>query len=100
MNARRVVVKAEDRVCRVVGSTGCSGGFARPSARYTHVPDVEGVMRGIIGLLFYSAVALAPILAGVFIATRSPRRRDRLIGLATQAVLIGFLAGGVVGWAF
>ena len=57
-------------------------------------------MRGIIGLLFYSAVALAPILAGVSIATRFLLRRDRLVGLAAQAVLIGFLAGGVVGWAF
>ena len=27
-------------------------------------------MRGVIGLLFYSVVALAPILVGVFIASR------------------------------
>jgi len=58
------------------------------------------VMRGIIGLLFYTVVALAPILAGVFIASRFLLRRDRLIGLAPLAVVIGFLAGGVVGWAF
>jgi MFS superfamily sulfate permease-like transporter len=57
-------------------------------------------MRGIIGLLFYSVVALAPILAGVVIASRFLLRRDRLIGLAPLAVVIGFLAGGVIGWAF
>ena len=57
-------------------------------------------MRGLIGLLFYSVVALAPILAGVVIASRFLLRRDRLIGLAPLAVVIGFLAGGVVGWAF
>jgi MFS superfamily sulfate permease-like transporter len=57
-------------------------------------------MRGIIGLLFYSVVALAPILAGVFIASRFLLRRDRLVGFAPLAVVIGFLAGGVVGWAF
>ena len=27
-------------------------------------------MRGVIGVLFYSVIALAPILAGVFIASR------------------------------
>jgi MFS superfamily sulfate permease-like transporter len=57
-------------------------------------------MRGITGLLFYSVAALAPILAGVFIASRFLLRRDRLIGLAPLAVVIGFLAGGVVGWGF
>jgi MFS superfamily sulfate permease-like transporter len=57
-------------------------------------------MRGIIGLLFYSLVALAPILAGVVIASRFLLRRERLVGLAPLAVVIGFLAGGVVGWAF
>ena len=57
-------------------------------------------MRGIIGLLFHSVVALAPILVGVFIANRYLLRRDRLIGLATLVVVIGFVAGGVVGWAF
>lgn len=56
-------------------------------------------MRGIIGLLFYSVVALAPILAAVFIVSRFLLRRDRLVGLAPLAVVIGFLAGGVVGWA-
>ena len=30
----------------------------------------RGVMRGVIGVLFYSVIALAPILAGVFIASR------------------------------
>ena len=57
-------------------------------------------MRGIVGLLFYSVVALAPILGGAFIASRLLLRRDRLTGLAPLAVVIGFLAGGVVGWAF
>lgn len=57
-------------------------------------------MRGIIGLLFYSVVALAPMLVGVFIASRFLLRRDGLIGLASVAVVIGFLTGGVVGWAF
>lgn len=57
-------------------------------------------MRGIIGLLFYSVVALAPILAGVFIASRFVPRRDRLIGFTPLAVVLGFMAGGGVGWAF
>ena len=57
-------------------------------------------MRGIISLLFYSVVALGPILAGILIASRFLLRRDRLIGLAPLAVIIGFLTGGVVGWAF
>jgi len=56
-------------------------------------------MRGIIGLLFYSAIALAPVMAGVFIASRFLLRRDRLIAFVPLAVVIGFLAGGVVGWA-
>ena len=57
-------------------------------------------MRGTIGLLFYSVIALAPILAGVFIASRFLLHRDRLIRLVPLAVVGGFLAGGVVGWAF
>ena len=57
-------------------------------------------MTGIIGLLFYSVVVLAPALGGVFIASRFLPRPDRLVGLAHLAVVIGFLAGGVVGWAF
>jgi hypothetical protein len=57
-------------------------------------------MRGIIGLLFYSVVALGPILVGVLIASRFLLRRDGLIGLASVAVVIGFLTGGCVGWAF
>ena len=56
-------------------------------------------MTGIIGALFYSVTALAPILAGVFIAGRFLRCRGRLIALAALAVVIGFLAGGVLGWA-
>jgi hypothetical protein len=57
-------------------------------------------MRGIIGVLFYSLIALAPILVGIFIASRFLLCRERLIGLAMLAVVIGFLAGAVVGWAF
>ena len=56
-------------------------------------------MTGIIGVLFYSVIALAPILAGVFIAGRFLRCRGRPIALAALAVVIGFLAGGVLGWA-
>jgi hypothetical protein len=55
-------------------------------------------MRGILGFLFYSAIALAPVLIAVSVAGHF-LRRDRLIGLAPVAVVIGFLAGGVVGWA-
>ena len=54
-------------------------------------------MRGIIGVLFYSVIALAPILAGVSIASRFLLGRKRLIALAALAVVVGFLAGGVVG---
>ncbi len=56
-------------------------------------------MTGIIGVLFYSVIALAPILAGVFIAGRFLRYRERLISVAALAAVIGFLAGGVLGWA-
>ena len=55
-------------------------------------------MRGMLGFLFYSAIALAPVLIAVSVAVRF-LHRDRLIGLARVAVVIGFLAGGVVGWA-
>jgi hypothetical protein len=55
-------------------------------------------MTGILGFLFYSAIALAPVLIAVSIAGRF-LRCDRLIGLARVAVVIGFLAGGVIGWA-
>jgi nitric oxide reductase large subunit len=59
---------------------------------------VEGPVRGIAGFVFYSVVALAPVLVAAFVVSRF-RRRDRLIGLAPLAVVIGFLAGGAVGWA-
>jgi hypothetical protein len=55
-------------------------------------------MRGILGFLFYSSIALAPVLIAVSVAGHF-LRRDRLIGLARLAVVIGFLAGGGVGWA-
>ena len=55
-------------------------------------------MRGLIGFLFYSAIVLAPVLIAVSVASRF-LRRERFIGFATLAVVIGFLAGGVVGWA-
>ena len=55
-------------------------------------------MRGIVGFLFYSVIALAPLFLAVFIVSLF-RRRDRLINLAHLAVILGFLAGGGVGWA-
>lgn len=55
-------------------------------------------MRGLLGFLFYSAIALAPVLIAVSVASHF-LRRDRFIGFVTLAVAIGFLAGGVVGWA-
>ena len=55
-------------------------------------------MRGILGFLFYSSIVLAPVLIAVSVAGHF-LRRDRLIGLARVAVVIGFLAGGGVGWA-
>ena len=54
-------------------------------------------MRGILGLLFYSAILLAPVLIAVSAASHF-LRRDRLIGFASLAVVVGFLAGGLVGW--
>ena len=60
--------------------------------------DMEGRMRGMLGFLFYSSIALAPVLIAVSVAGHF-LRRDRLIGLARLAVVIGFLAGGGVGWA-
>jgi hypothetical protein len=61
---------------------------------------MEGIMTGIIGLLFYSAIALASVMAGVFIAGRFFPRRDCHIAFIPLAIVIGFLAGGAVGWAF
>ena len=55
-------------------------------------------MRGFLGFLFYSAIALAPVLIAVSAATHF-LRRDRLIRFARMAVVIGFIAGGIVGWA-
>jgi hypothetical protein len=55
-------------------------------------------MIGILGFLFYSSIALTPVLIAVSVAGHF-LRRDRLIGLARVAVVIGFLVGGVVGWA-
>jgi len=54
-------------------------------------------MRGIIGLVFWSAIGLAPLATGLVIASLN-RRRDRLIALAPVTAFIGFLAGGVAGW--
>ena len=54
-------------------------------------------MRGIIGLVFWSAIGLAPVASGLVIASLR-RRRDRLIALPPVAAFIGFLIGGVVGW--
>lgn len=54
-------------------------------------------MRGIIGLVFWSAIGLAPVATGLVIASLN-RRRDRLIALAPVTAFVGFLAGGVAGW--
>ena len=56
-------------------------------------------MRGIIGLVFWSAIGLLPVAGGLVIASLA-RRRDRLIALAPVTVVIGFLAGGVAGWTW
>jgi hypothetical protein len=53
---------------------------------------------GFVGFIFWSVVVLAPVLVAVSIAGRFIYP-DRLSGLARVAVLIGFVAGGVVGWA-
>ena len=55
-------------------------------------------MTGTLGFLFYSAITLAPVLIAVSVASHF-LRRDRLIPFALLAVVLGFLAGGVVGWA-
>lgn len=55
-------------------------------------------MTGILGFLFYTAMTLAPVLIAVSVATHF-LRRDRFILFALLAVVLGFLAGGVVGWA-
>ena len=52
---------------------------------------------GFVGFVFWSVVALAPVLVAVSVAGRL-LRPDRLSGLVPLAVVIGFLAGGVVGW--
>ena len=51
---------------------------------------------GIVGLLFWSAIILVP---GVAIVFKTIRPRSRVTWLAALAVVIGFLAGGVAGWA-
>lgn len=56
-------------------------------------------MTGTLGFLFYSAITLAPVLIAVSVASHF-LRRDRLTGFALLAVVLGFLAGGGVGWAF
>ena len=54
-------------------------------------------MRGIIGLVFWSAIGLVPVISGLVIASRI-LRRDRFIALAPVTAVIGFLACGVAGW--
>jgi len=54
-------------------------------------------MRGIIGLAFWSAIGLVPVVSGLVIASLI-RRRDYLIALAPVTAFVGFLAGGVAGW--
>ena len=55
-------------------------------------------MTGTIGFLFYSVITLAPVLIAVSVASHF-LRRDRFIAFALLAVVLGFLAGGVAGWA-
>ena len=54
-------------------------------------------MRGLIGLVFWSAIGLVPVAGGLVIASLT-RRRDYLIALAPVTAFVGFLAGGVAGW--
>ena len=54
---------------------------------------------GIVGLLFWSAIILVPGVAAVSKAIRLRSPRSRLTWLAALAVVFGFLAGGVIGWA-
>jgi hypothetical protein len=54
-------------------------------------------MRGVIGLVFWSAIGFVPVAYGLVIASLV-RRRDRLIALAPVTAFIGFFAGGVAGW--
>lgn len=54
-------------------------------------------MRGIIGLVFWSAIGLVPVASGLLIVSLI-RRRDRLIALPPVSAFIGFLIGGVAGW--
>ena len=56
-------------------------------------------MRGVIGLVFWSAIGLVPVVSGLVIASLM-RRRDRLTALAPVTAFIGFLAGGVAGWTW
>ena len=55
-------------------------------------------MVGTFGFLSWSAVVLAPVLFAVSIVGRF-LKRGRLNLLGPAAVAIGFLAGGVIGWA-
>ena len=52
---------------------------------------------GFIGLVFWSAVGLAPVVGGLMIASRV-RRRDGVIAFAPLTACVGFIAGGVAGW--
>ena len=55
-------------------------------------------MIGTIGFLYWSAVFLIPAVLTVSRVVRF-LRRDQFIWLARCAVVAGFLAGGVIGWA-
>ena len=54
-------------------------------------------MRGIIGLVFWSAIGFVPVASGLAFASLT-RRRDRFVVFAPVTAFIGFLAGGVAGW--
>ena len=55
-------------------------------------------MIGTIGFVFWSAVVLGPALLAVSMTVRL-LRAERFVRVARAAVLGGFLAGGLVGWA-
>ena len=55
-------------------------------------------MVGTIGFLFWSAVVLAPVLFAVSSAGRR-LKRGHLNVFGQAAVVSGFLAGGLIGWA-
>jgi hypothetical protein len=54
---------------------------------------------GIIGFMFWSAVALVPVWLAVLAASRSLSRNRPVGALPTVAVITGFVVGGIIGWS-